>query len=51
MTGVFVVIYCVCSVAFMTMCTTSVVYMIRDMIMDSHRDEQIDNDENVTDND
>lgn len=42
-------IYCVCCVGFMAMCATSVVYMIRDMIMDSRADESVDNDEDVTD--
>ena len=49
MTGIFMAIYCVCCVGFMAMCATSVVYMIRDMIMDSRAGEPVDNGEGVTD--
>lgn len=48
MTDVFMAIYCVCCVAFVVMCGTSVVYMIRDMLIDSRADELVDNDEDVT---
>ena len=42
MTDVLIVLYCVCCVTIMVMCSTSVVYMVRDMLVDSRAVEPVD---------
>ena len=46
MVDILIVFFCVCCITIMLMCGTSVVYMIRDMVVDSRadEDESIDND-------